>query len=56
MKLTFDSERKTKSLIHIFGHIHESYGFVEMDGTRFVNAANADHLYRMTHPPIVLEI
>ena len=51
-----DAVRKINPMIHAFGHIHESYGLVEKQDTRFVNACNADHLYRLIHPPIVLEI
>lgn len=51
-----ESVQKLKPKIHAFGHIHESYGVVEVDDIRFVNACNADHSYRITNPPVVLQI
>jgi Icc-related predicted phosphoesterase len=45
--------------LHVFGHIHEAYGSIELDafpGTRFVNAANCDLSYRVTQPAIVVDL
>jgi predicted phosphohydrolase len=42
--------------LHVFGHIHESYGRLERDGTTFVNASNCDVRYRPVQPPIVVEL
>ena len=49
------SERLTKRIaqvapaIHIFGHIHHSYGSVDKDGTRYINAS----LYRASQKQLV---
>lgn len=42
--------------VHIFGHIHEGYGTIEMSGTRFVNASNCDERYRLVNPPIIFDL
>lgn len=43
---------------HIFGHIHHSYGTMQVLGlqTQFVNACICDETYRPTRKPIVIEI
>lgn len=41
---------------HIFGHIHHSYGMVEQNGVKFVNAATCTEEYKPTNPPIVIDI
>ena len=51
-----DSVQNIKPRVHAFGHIHESYGVVELDDIKFVNACNTDHSYRITHPPVRVEI
>lgn len=33
---------KVKPKLHIFGHVHSSYGIYEVNGTKFVNAAVTD--------------
>jgi Icc-related predicted phosphoesterase len=45
-----------RPLVHVFGHIHEGYGVVEQDGTRFVNASTCDMNYRELQPPIVVDV
>lgn len=42
--------------LHIFGHIHESYGMLEQDGVQFVNASSCDVSYRAVNKPIMIEI
>lgn len=41
---------------HVFGHIHEGYGRVTIDGTQFVNAANVDEAYKPVNAPLVIEL
>lgn len=40
--------------IHVFGHIHNSYGYREFNGTSFVNASSLDEDYTYQNKPIVL--
>ena len=40
----------------VFGHIHESYGQVEVDGTLYVNASTCNLEYEPVQPPIVVEL
>ena len=42
--------------LHVFGHIHEGYGQASYGSTTFVNASNCDKAYRLTNPPIVVEL
>lgn len=42
--------------VHVFGHIHEGYGQLERDGTRFVNASTCDVRYQPVHAPIVVDL
>lgn len=47
---------KLKPKLHVFGHIHEGYGTVEHDGTRFVNCSLLDGYYQPVNLPIVWTI
>lgn len=48
--------------LHVFGHIHESYGCENVtwhdpkQSVTFVNAASCNRAYRPVNPPIVVEI
>ena len=42
--------------LHVFGHIHYSYGTIEKFGVRFVNASNCDESYEPTNPPIIIDL
>ena len=42
--------------LHVFGHIHESYGSVERGGSLFVNASSLDVRHHPIHPPKVVDI
>jgi Icc-related predicted phosphoesterase len=41
--------------MHVFGHIHHSYGTVENFGVKFVNACACDEDYEATNPPMVFD-
>lgn len=41
--------------LHVFGHIHESYGVHRGDGVLSVNACNCDSRYRPSNPPVVVD-
>jgi len=42
--------------LHVFGHIHYSYGSYHMGAVQYVNAAVCNESYRPVNPPIVVEI
>lgn len=48
--------RKIKPKVVIFGHIHEGYGQVEIDGTRYFNVAICNDLYEAVNSPTLFEI
>lgn len=47
---------RIKPKMHVYGHIHGDYGWMEWNGTLFVNAAICDEAYKPTHDPIVVEV
>lgn len=48
--------RRVKPLLHVFGHVHEGYGWERQEGTLFVNACSLDRLYRVRNPPVRLRL
>jgi Icc-related predicted phosphoesterase len=47
---------RVKPKVHIFGHIHYSYGIKYFNGTTFVNASSCDERYRPINKPIEIEV
>jgi Icc-related predicted phosphoesterase len=47
--------RRVRPALHVFGHIHQSYGTASLNGTVFVNAALAGPGYHLIRQPIVVE-
>jgi Icc-related predicted phosphoesterase len=47
---------EVKPQIHLFGHIHFSYGMQLFDGITFVNASICTESYTPTNKPIVVEL
>jgi Icc-related predicted phosphoesterase len=48
--------RCIKPQVHIFGHIHESYGTTKSMGIRFINASLLNENYDLMNRPIVFEL
>lgn len=42
--------------VHLFGHIHGSYGVVEQGSTRFANVALCDEYYDPVQRPVVIDL
>lgn len=42
--------------LHLFGHIHDAWGQVELNGTIYSNAAVVDEAYALTHRPLVYQL
>lgn len=42
--------------LHVFGHIHQSYGTLVQDQTQYVNASVCDEAYSPFNEPILLEM
>jgi Icc-related predicted phosphoesterase len=54
-----DLLRKVKEVepkLFVCGHIHEAYGVHQLENTQLVNASVLDFHYRLTNPPIVIEV
>lgn len=45
-----------KPRIHIFGHIHESYGIEQNTSTTFINAANCNLFHEPKQKPIIIDL
>ena len=48
--------KKVKPQVHVFGHIHESYGTAKAFGTRFINAGLCNEDYEIVNKPIVFDL
>lgn len=42
--------------LHIFGHIHNTYGKTRISPTTYINASSLDDQYRFHHSPIIFEL
>lgn len=47
---------EVKPKLHVFGHIHHSYGMQQFNGTTFVNASICTEQYKPINIPIVVEL
>lgn len=48
--------QEIRPLVHVFGHIHESYGLFLSDYTQFYNCANMDGNHKISNPVHVITI
>lgn len=48
--------KRIKPRVHVFGHIHESYGVLEQGGTIYVNASLNNGYYQLVNAPIVVDL
>lgn len=51
-----DKVLKIKPKIHVFGHIHESYGSQEIGGIKFFNASILNEHYQLVNSPFVVDL
>lgn len=55
----FDLAQRVKIVkpkIHVFGHIHHSYGSLVKDGTLFLNASVCNEKYKPVNPPFIVDL
>lgn len=45
-----------KPLVHLFGHIHETYGVVHNEDTTFINGSNCTLRYDPANAPLVFDL
>src|SRR6185369_17289230 len=45
-----------KPKVHVFGHIHGSYGVKDFNGTTFVNASSVNESYKIQNSPVVVDL
>lgn len=48
--------QRVRPKLHVFGHIHESYGQMMAGETRCVNASTCNLQYAPIHPPVVIDL
>lgn len=48
--------QQVKPKVHVFGHIHHSYGIERIDGITYTNASICDERYKPTNKPVVLDL
>jgi Icc-related predicted phosphoesterase len=48
--------KEVKPKVHVFGHIHESYGTAKNPGITFINASITNELYELTNRPVLFEL
>lgn len=48
--------KRVKPLLHLFGHIHESYGMSHSTDTYHVNGSNCDLSYQIGNKPVLLDV
>jgi Icc-related predicted phosphoesterase len=48
--------KEIKPQVHVFGHIHESYGTTKHLGIRCINASQVNETYDVVHKPILFTI
>lgn len=54
-KTLMDAVNASKVKLHVFGHIHESAGYLQADGRTFVNAAVMNEVHVLKHKPTVID-
>lgn len=47
--------KRIKPKVHVFGHLHNSYGATQLDGIHFINASICDEDYGARNEPFVLD-
>jgi len=53
--ILYDSILRVRPQICVFGHIHEGYGYTNLDNITYVNASICDGLNRPTRQPIIID-
>jgi len=51
-----DRVSKVSPKYHLFGHIHNSRGKTEFNGTTFVNATSVNSQYELVHMPFEVKL
>ena len=47
---------RIKPKLHVFGHIHEGYGQIKLEGVHYVNACICNLSYKPINMPIVVDL
>jgi len=55
-ELLLERVQQIKPRLHVFGHIHGSYGRVQIDETLYVNASLCNEVYRPVNPPHLIDL
>lgn len=52
----YETIKRIKPLVHVFGHCHYGYGKLKDGKTVYVNAAIIDKKYKTANSPIIFDI
>lgn len=47
---------RVKPKLHVFGHIHEAHGVMEVDDTTFINASLLNEKYVISNAPVIFNV
>jgi len=47
---------RIRPLVHVFGHIHESYGITSNDHTKYINASMVNREFMPSNAPVVFDL
>ncbi|MGZ4996591.1 MAG: hypothetical protein ACXV8J_01995 [Methylobacter sp.] len=51
-----EAVKRVMSKVHVFGHIHKSYGMLKQNGITFINASVCDERYQPVNAPIAVDL
>jgi len=54
--LLCEVQQRIRPRVHVFGHIHEGYGYTSDGSTLYINASTCTLNYIPTQPPIVFDL
>ena len=52
----FNRIKKIQPSLHVFGHIHSSYGIKKLNSTTFINASHVNERYEPVNAPIRIQL
>ena len=55
-ELLKEIEERVNPKVHVFGHVHEGYGVIQMKKTMFVNPSTCDAYYNPVNEPITFKL
>ena len=54
--LAYEVANRIKPKVHVFGHIHESFGHEERNGVHYYNVSHLNERYRPENKPVIIDL